>query len=82
MADVIYYVALSFVMSDDSPAARDGVECPSASAAILRAERLARTEGNISAVACSRTGDPALGDFSDAVVLRAFAGDPNVLCTL
>ena len=35
MADVTYYVALSFVMSDDGPATRDGFECPSASAAIL-----------------------------------------------
>jgi hypothetical protein len=70
MADVTYYVALSFVISDDSPVARDGVECPSASAAILRAERLARTEGNIGTEAISRTGDPALGEFSDAVVLR------------
>ncbi|CCE10694.1 conserved hypothetical protein [Bradyrhizobium sp. STM 3843] len=82
MADLTYYVALSFVMNDEGPAARDGVECPTANAAILRAERLARTEGNIGAVAFSRTGDPALGDFADAVVLRAFGEVPTDLSTL
>ncbi|WP_315730323.1 MULTISPECIES: hypothetical protein [unclassified Bradyrhizobium] len=82
MADVTYYVALSFVMSDDGPAAPDGVECPSASVAILRAGSLSRKEGVIGAVAFSRTGDPALGDFSDAVVLRAFGEVPNDLSAL
>ena len=41
MADVTYYVALPFVMSDDGPAPREGVECFSASAAItLNATRV------------------------------------------
>lgn len=45
MADVTYYVALPFVAGDDGPEPREAVECTSASAAVMRAERLARTEG-------------------------------------
>ena len=44
MADVTYYVALPFVMSDDGAAPREGVECTSAIAAIMRAEVLSRKE--------------------------------------
>jgi hypothetical protein len=35
------------------------------------AESLATTEGHCGAIAFSRTGDPALGDFEDAVILKA-----------
>jgi hypothetical protein len=31
---------------------------------------MARTEGNVGAVAFSRTGDPGSGEFADAVVLK------------
>jgi hypothetical protein len=82
MADVTYYVALPFVMSEDGPAPREGVECMSASAAIVRAEILSRKKENIGAVAFSRTGDPALGEFSDAVLLRAFGDVPADLSAL
>jgi hypothetical protein len=82
MADVTYYVALPFVMDDDGPAARDGTECTSAAAAIMRAESLARIAGHIGAVAFSRTGDPMLGEFSDAVLLRAFGEVPGDLSGL
>jgi hypothetical protein len=33
---------------------------------------LATKEGHCGAIAFSRTGDPALGDFEDAVVLKTF----------
>jgi hypothetical protein len=82
MADVTYFVALPFVMSDDGPAPREGVECTSASAAIMRAETLSRIDGNVGAVAFSRTGDPALGNFQDAVLLRAFGDVPSDLSGL
>jgi hypothetical protein len=82
MAGATYYVALPFVMSDDGPAPREGVECMSASAAIIRAEALSRKEENIGAVAFSRTGDPALGEFADAVSLRAFGDVPSDLSGL
>jgi hypothetical protein len=43
MADVTYYVALPFGIGDNGPEPREAVECTSASAAIVRAERWQRT---------------------------------------
>ncbi|MBB5047481.1 hypothetical protein HNR60_002236 [Rhodopseudomonas rhenobacensis] len=82
MADVTYYVALPFALDDDGPVAREGTECTSAHAAIMRAEVLSRAEGHIGAVAFSRSGDPMLGEFSDAVLLRAFGDVPSDLSGL
>ncbi|HEY0331249.1 MAG TPA: hypothetical protein VGC77_19380 [Rhodopseudomonas sp.] len=82
MADVTYYVALPFGLDDDGPAAREGTECTSAHAAIMRAEALSHVEGHIGAVAFSRSGDPMLGEFSDAVLLRAFGEVPSDLSGL
>lgn len=82
MGEVTYYVALPFVMADDGPAPNEGVECTSANAAIMRAESLSRIAGNVGAVAFSRTGDPALGDFNDAVLLSAFGDVPSDLSGL
>jgi len=82
MADVTYYVALPFSTGDDGPEPREAVECTSASAAIMRADMLARTEGHIGAVAFSRTGDPGSGEFSDAVLLKAFGEVPGDLSAL
>jgi hypothetical protein len=48
----------------------------------MRAEALARKEGHVGAVAFSRTGDPATGDFSDAKVIRKFGDAPDDLSTL
>jgi len=48
----------------------------------MRAEALARKEGHVGAVAFSRTGDPATGDFSDAKVIRKFGNVPDDLSTL
>jgi hypothetical protein len=77
MTDVTYYVALPFVADDDGVAPRDAVECTSASAAIMRAEILARTSGNVGALAFSRTGDPAIGEFGEAKVLKRFGDVPD-----
>jgi hypothetical protein len=82
MADVTYYVALPFGAGEDGPEPREAVECTSANAAIMRAERLARTEGHIGAVAFSRTGDPGAGEFGDAVLLKAFGDVPSDLSVL
>lgn len=79
MADVTYYVALPFAMGDDGPEPREAVECMSPNAAIMRADVLSRKEGNIGAIAFSRTGDPSSGEFTDARVLRAFGEVPNDL---
>ncbi len=78
MADVTYYVALPFGLGNDGPTPRDAVECTSAVAAVRRAEALSRIEGNIGAVAFSRTGDPGAGEFSDAVLLKSFGEVPDL----
>jgi hypothetical protein len=48
----------------------------------MRAEALSRKEGYVGAIAFSRTGDPATGDFSDAKVLKKFGDVPDDLSTL
>jgi hypothetical protein len=82
MAEVTYYVALPFVASDDGAAAGEPMESFSPNAAVMRAEALSRKEGHVGAIAFSRTGDPATGDFSDAKVIRTFGDAPNGLSAL
>jgi hypothetical protein len=41
MAEIIYYVALPFLFTEDGILLGDAVECPSASTAIVRAEIMA-----------------------------------------
>ena len=47
----------------------------------MRAEALSRKEDHVGAVAFSHTGDPATGDFSDALVIRKFGDVPDDLST-
>jgi len=77
-----YYVALPFVAADDGIAAGEPTECFNPNAAVMRAEALSRKEGHVSAVAFSRTGDPATGDFGDAKVIRKFGEVPDDLSAL
>ena len=65
MSEVTYYVALPFVASDDGIAPGEAVEGFNPNAAVMRAEALSRREGHVGAVAFSRTGDPATGEFGD-----------------
>jgi len=51
--------------------------CFNPNAAVARAEALSRKPGNVGAVAFSRTGDPATGDFGDAKVIRKFGEVPD-----
>jgi len=44
---------------------------------VMRAEALSRKPGHVGAVAFSRTGDPATGDFGDATVIRKFGDVPD-----
>ena len=83
MADVTYYVALPFMQDDGgSPVAGNAEECQSSSTALRRAELLSRGTGCIGAVAFSRTGDPMIGEFGDARVLRKFGNVPDDLGAL
>lgn len=80
--DVTHYVALPFVVADDGLAAGEAVECLSANAAVMRAEALSRKPGCAGAVAFSRTGDPATGEFGDAELIRKFGDVPEDLSAL
>ena len=83
MVDITYYVAMPFRQDDDgSPVAGAAEECQTSTTALRRAEVLARTAGSIGAVAFSRTGDPMMGDFSEAKLLRKFGSVPDDLSGL
>jgi hypothetical protein len=83
MTDVTYYVALPFLQDDSgSPVAGTGEECQSSSGAMRRAEIMSKAAGSIGAVAFSRTGDPMIGEFSDARLLKKFGNVPDDLSGL
>ncbi|MBR0880287.1 hypothetical protein ABIF65_008830 [Bradyrhizobium japonicum] len=82
MSEVTYYVALPFVAADDGMAPGEPTECMNPNAAAMRAEALSRKPGHIGAIAFSRTGDPASGDFSDAKLIRKFGDVPTDLSAL
>jgi hypothetical protein len=83
VTDQIYHVALPFLVTKDGTMEPgESVECPSADTAMMSAEILSRIEGNISAIAFSRTIDPATGLFADAVVLKTFGHVPDDLTML
>lgn len=80
MTTLSYFVALPFVLADDGTVVAGGpIECASAGTAILLAEVLPKTAGVVGAVAFSRTGDPDIGIFDDAVVLKRFGEVPTDL---
>jgi hypothetical protein len=57
-------------------------ECFNPMAVVMRAEALSRQPGHVGAVAFSRTGDPATGNFGDALVIRKFGEVPDDLSAL
>ena len=82
MSEVTYYVALPFVPSDDGIAPGEAIECFNPNAAVMKAEAMSRKPGHVGAVAFSRSGDPATGDFGDALVIRKFGDVPDDLSAL
>lgn len=74
-----YYVAIPFVASDDGVAPGQAMECQSESQAVSRAGAMARDPANAGAIAFKRTGDPMMGDFSDAIVIKTFGQVPDQL---
>jgi hypothetical protein len=82
MSEVTYYVALPFVLSDDGAAPAEAIEGFNPNAAVMKAEALSRKEGYVGAVAFSRSGDRATGDFGDAQVIRKFGDVPDELSAL
>ena len=80
MTDVTYYVAMPFLQDDSGlPVAGAAEECQTSATALRRAEMLSRTAGHIGAIAFSRSGDPMIGEFSDAQLLRTFGQVPEDL---
>ncbi len=76
MGNVTYYVAMGFERDPEGElAAMDPAECQSSSQAISRARSLAASKAG--AVAFSRTGDPNIGEFTDAVVLFSAGEVPD-----
>jgi hypothetical protein len=76
---VTYYVALPFLRTEDGPAPGEAQEMPNEAAAIRRAEAMARDATHAGALAFKRSGDPAMGSFNDAVVLKTFGEVPDRL---
>ena len=80
MANVTYYVALPFMRDESGEMiAGNAEECQSASTALRRAEMMLRIPGSIGAIAFSRSGDPMIGEFGDAHLLRKFGNVPDDL---
>lgn len=76
---VTYYVALPFARTEDGPVPGEPKECQSEGMAIRRAEVMSHDKANSGAIAFKRTGEPNLGNFSDAVVMRRFGEVPENL---
>jgi hypothetical protein len=75
---MIFYVAMPFTPADGGGLAPgQAVECFSQSSAIRRAEAMSHHEANAGAVAFSRRGDPNLGEFEDAVIIKSFGAVPE-----
>jgi hypothetical protein len=73
---VTYYVALPFVRTDGGVAPGEAQEMPNEGAAIRRAESMSRDPANAGAFAFKRSGDPNLGDFGEATILKTFGEVP------
>lgn len=66
-----YHVVLAFMRSEDGDiVATEPKEARGADHAIRMAKSLGSTEPHCGAIAFSRTGDPTVGDFEDAVILK------------
>jgi hypothetical protein len=74
---MVYFVALPFIHVEGGLAPGEAVECPSGGSAIRRAQAMALNEANSGVVAFSRNGDPNLGEFDDAVILKTFGQVPE-----
>jgi hypothetical protein len=76
---VTYYVALPFVPTEEGIAAGQPQECPTEPSAIRKAEAMAHTPPNVGALAFKRTGEPGMGSWGDATILKSFGDVPDKL---
>ncbi len=80
MARTTYFVAVPFIRAaDGNLIAVEAVDAPNAAVARHRALVMSNSGENIGAVAFSRTGDPQLGEFDEAVVLARYGVTPDDL---
>ena len=82
MPEVTCYVALPFVATDDAIAPGGAVECFNPYAAVMQAEAFSHKPGYVGALAFSRKGDSATGDFRDAKIIGKFGHVPDDLSAL
>lgn len=81
MGNVTYFVVLPLVRNEEGELiAEEGQEAFSAIAAQRRAQALVGKKAG--AIAFSRTGYPAIGEFEDAVVLGRYGDAPDDLQAL
>jgi hypothetical protein len=74
--NVTYYVVVPFDRNEEGILTADEAkEIPTATAAECQAQSIARMHAG--AIAFSRTGDPSIGEFQDAVILAQF-GDVDL----
>jgi hypothetical protein len=76
---VTYYAALRFVRTEDGVVSGEAQEMRSKSAAIRRAEAMARNSSNAGALTFKRSGNRGMGSLNDAVVLKTFGEVPHRL---
>jgi hypothetical protein len=76
---VTYYVVLPFVRTEEGVAPGEAQEMPNERAAIRRAEGMSRDAANAGALAFKRSGDPNIGSFADATILKTFGEVPQNL---
>ena len=69
---VTYYVALPFARTEEGVAPGQAQEMPNEPAAIRRAESMSRDPANAGALAFKRSGDPNMGNFGEATILKTF----------
>ena len=76
---ITYYVALPFLKTEDGTAPGEAQEMPNEGAAVRRAEAMSREPANVAALAFKRSGDPNMGNFDDATILKSFGEVPENL---
>jgi len=76
---VTYCVALPFVRTEEGVVPGQAQEMLNEGAAIRRAELMSRDAANAGALAFKRSGDPNIGSFADATILKSFGEVPKNL---
>ncbi len=76
---ITYYVALPFIRSEDGVVPGQAQEAPNEHSALRLAEVMSRKPEHAGALAFKRSGDPNMGNFGEATVLKTFGEVPENL---